>query len=57
MVVSYIRMLITWLDRHTGDPIMKQRINAGSDRYFAEEPKYWGRTEIESLMRGDFGDL
>jgi hypothetical protein len=57
MVFTYIRMLITWLDRHTGDPIMRQRINAGSEKFFAEEPKYEGRTEIESLVNGQFGDI
>ena len=57
MVFGYIRMLMTWLDRHTGDPIMRRRINAGSDRFFAAESKFEGKTEIESLATGHFDEI
>jgi len=57
MVFSYIRMLIVWLDRNLVDPIMKQRINAGSDRFFAEESEYEGKTEIDSLAGGHFDEI
>jgi hypothetical protein len=57
VVFSYMRMLIGWLDRRTGAPIMRERINAGSDRFFASEQENWGKTEIDSIMRGDYGDV
>jgi hypothetical protein len=57
MVFSYVRMLIGWLDRRSGGPIMKERINSGSDRFFADEEKEWGRTEIDSIARGKFGEV
>jgi hypothetical protein len=57
MVARYARMLIGWLDRRTGEPIMRERINAGSDRFFAAEKENWGKTEIDSIMRGDYDNV
>ncbi len=57
MVATYVRMLIGWLDRRTGAPIMREHINAGSDRFFAGERENWGKTEIDSILRGDYDDV
>jgi len=57
MVFSYVRMLIGWLDRHASAPIMRERINAGSDRFFEAEKENWGKTEIDSLLSGDYDNV
>jgi hypothetical protein len=57
MVARYAGMLIGWLDRRTGDPVMRERINAGSDQFFAAEEENWGKTEIDSIMRGDYDNV
>lgn len=57
MVFNFVRMLIGWLDRRLAPPIMRERINSASDRFFEEEEKDWGRTEIDSIARGRFGDV
>lgn len=32
---EFFRIAPDWLDYRTDDPVMRERINAGSDRYFA----------------------
>lgn len=57
MVFAFVRMGMGWLERALEPPIMKRRINSASDKFFEEEEKNWGRTEIDSRFRGDFGDV
>jgi hypothetical protein len=54
MVFAFFRILLGWLDRRTGDSIMRERINKGSDRYFVDEEKHWGESEIDSIVHGRF---
>jgi hypothetical protein len=35
-------MVLGWLDMRIGAPIMKERINEGSDKYFEYAGKHWG---------------
>ena len=57
MVFSYFRMILGWFERRFAPPYMKERVNAGSDEFFVDEEKYWGRTEIDSLVRGDYDNI
>lgn len=57
VVFGGFRMILGWIDRRAGDPIMRERINKGSDKFFVDEEKNWGRSEIDSIIRGDFGDV
>lgn len=57
MVFGFFRMLLGWLDRHTGAPVMRERINSASDSFFVEEEKYWGKSEIDSIVRFNFDDV
>lgn len=51
MVFSFFQILLGWLDRRLASPVMKQRINSASDRFFAEEEKHWGELEIDRTER------
>jgi hypothetical protein len=57
MAFSLIRMILGWLDRRLAAPVMHERINSASDRFFIEEEKHWGESEIDSLVRGRYGDV
>jgi|1185.fasta_scaffold140257_2 hypothetical protein len=57
MVLTFVRMIVIWVDRRTEAPVMKERINAGSDRFFVDEEKRLGDTEIDSILRYDFDDV
>jgi hypothetical protein len=57
MLFQFFAMILGWLDRRSGAPIMRERINKGSDNFFKEEEKNWGRSEIDSIVRGRFGDV
>jgi hypothetical protein len=57
MVFGGFRMILGWIDRRTGDPIMRERINKGSDKFFIDEEKNWGRSELDSVVRGDFDNV
>jgi hypothetical protein len=49
-------ILIGWLERQVGAPIMRERINKGSDKFFAEEDRNGGAALLDSVVRLDFGD-
>jgi hypothetical protein len=51
---GFVRMLLGWLDRHVAAPVMSERINEGSDRYFELAKKHWGESEIDSIVHSDF---
>jgi hypothetical protein len=57
MALSVIRMILGWLDRRLAAPVMHERINTASDKFFVEEEKHWGESEIDSLVRGKYGDV
>ena len=57
LVFTLFRMLLGWLDRRLAAPVMHEKINSASDQFFIEEEKYWGESEIDSLVRGRFGDV
>jgi len=44
-------MILGWFDRRLADPVMRERINDGSDRFFAHEEKHWGELEIDGGER------
>jgi hypothetical protein len=48
--------VIGWLDRQVGAPVMKERINKGSDKYFDEEGRNWGAVTLDSIVRLKFED-
>lgn len=54
MVLRYFAMMFGWVERKFAPPYMKERVNAGSDKFFENEEQYWGRTEIDSLLRGEY---
>ena len=49
-------IIIGWLERQVGAPIMRERINKGSDKFFAEEDRNGGAALLDSVVRLDFGD-
>ncbi|MEA2761265.1 MAG: hypothetical protein QOD47_549 [Gemmatimonadaceae bacterium] len=51
---GFVRMVLGWLDMRIGAPIMKERINEGSDKYFEFAGKHWGESEIDSIIHSDF---
>ena len=57
MVLTFVRMIVIWADRRSAAPVMKERINAGSDRFFKDEEKRLGDTEIDSIIRGDYDNV
>lgn len=46
--------VIGWLDRQVGEPVMKERINKGSDKYFDGESRNWGAVTLDSIVRLKF---
>jgi hypothetical protein len=48
MVFAFFRMILGWIDRRSGAPIMRERVNNASETFFTEEEKHWGDLEIES---------
>ena len=56
-LATIIRMVLGWFDRHACDPVMRERFNSGSDRFFEREERNWGKSEIDSILRGKFGEV
>jgi hypothetical protein len=54
---GFVRMSLGWLDRRVAAPIMKERINNGSDKYFDYADKHWGESEIDSIIHERFEDV
>jgi hypothetical protein len=48
--------VLGWLDRQVGAPVMKERVNKGSDRFFDEENKNWGAAKLDNIVRLKFED-
>ena len=51
---SVLKVGFGWLDRVLADPVMRERINKGSDRFFATEETKWGELEIDGGERIEF---
>jgi hypothetical protein len=51
-----IWVLFGWIERQVGAPVMRERINKGSDKFFARENRNWGASELDSVVRLDFED-
>ena len=51
MVFGFFRMILGWMDRRAGAPIMHERVNDASETFFGEEEKHWGDLEIESTSK------
>jgi len=51
MVFAFFRMILGWIDRRAGAPIMRERVNNASETFFSEEEKHWGDLEIEDTPR------
>jgi hypothetical protein len=49
-------VLLGWLDRQVGAPVMREKINKGSDKFFAQEDRNWGASELDGVVRLDFED-
>jgi hypothetical protein len=49
-------VIIGWLERQVGAPIMRERINKGSDKFFADEDRNGGAALLDKVVRLDFGD-
>jgi hypothetical protein len=54
---GFVRMCLGWLDRQVAAPIMEERINKGSDKYFEHAEKHWGESEIDSIVHHKFDEL
>ncbi|MGZ3330491.1 MAG: hypothetical protein ACXU9O_00620 [Gemmatimonadaceae bacterium] len=48
MVFTFFKMILGWIDRRAGAPIMRERINDASETFFVEQEKHWGELETES---------
>lgn len=49
------RVLLGWVDRWTDPPIMHQRINEGSDKYFAWRERHESDSEVDEFFDPDRG--
>lgn len=47
MVFTFFKMILGWIDRRSGAPIMRERVNDASETFFGDEEKHWGELEIE----------
>jgi hypothetical protein len=56
-LLSFVRMALGWFDRNAGDPVMRERINSGSDKFFQQEEQNWGKSEIDSIIHGHYGEV
>jgi hypothetical protein len=49
-------VLFGWLERQVGAPIMRERINKGSDKFFAQENRNSGAAQLDNVVRLNFED-
>lgn len=49
-IVGVVRLVVIILERLTDAPIMRQRINRGSDEFFAWEAEHRGETELDEVL-------
>jgi hypothetical protein len=54
MALSFLRMILGWFDRTLADPVMRERINDGSDRFFAYEEEHLGELDVDNPGRVEF---
>ncbi len=52
-VAAVVRFTVIILERLTEPPIMRARINRGSDEFFAWEAEHAGETELDELLNPD----
>jgi hypothetical protein len=50
LVLAVWRTVIGSIDRWTDPPIMRQRINKGSDKYFEWRAEHEGDSELDELL-------
>lgn len=50
VVPIVVRLVVIVLDRLTEKPIMRTRINRGSDEFLAWEAKHAGETELDEML-------
>lgn len=50
VVLVVVRVVIVVLERLTEPPIMRTRINRGSDEFFEWESKHAGETELDEVL-------
>ena len=58
VIASISWSVLGWLDRQAGAPVMRERINSGSDKFFAKQNQNWGASVLDSIVRlkSDDGD-
>jgi hypothetical protein len=49
-ILGVVRVVVIILERLTDAPIMRQRINRGSDEFFAWEAEHRGETELDEVL-------
>jgi hypothetical protein len=50
VVLVVVRVVVVVVERLTEPPIMRTRINRGSDEFFAWEAKHAGETELDEVL-------
>jgi hypothetical protein len=48
--------VLGWLDRQVGAPVMRERINKGSDKFFEGENRNLGAATLDNIVRLKFED-
>jgi hypothetical protein len=49
-ILFLVRVVVIVLERLTEPPIMRTRINRGSDEFFAWEAEHAGETELDEVL-------
>lgn len=57
VALSVLRIVLGWLDRQVAAPVMRERINEGSDKFFEQQDKNWGASELDRIVRLDFDEV
>jgi hypothetical protein len=53
----FVSVFLGWLDQRVAAPVMKERINDGSDKYFEYARKHWGESEIQSILDARYDEV
>ncbi|HMI55014.1 MAG TPA: hypothetical protein VK494_02390 [Gemmatimonadaceae bacterium] len=56
-ILGVVRIVLGWLDRQVAAPVMRERINQGRDKFFEEEDKNWGASELDKIIRLEFDEV
>ena len=51
ILLRLFRILLGWLDAQVGAPVMSERINGASDRFFTDDVLHRGESEIDDVGR------